>query len=104
MITSARQGYGERMVNSMNPNLKFVEPRAPLTDEAAARRLLAIILRSDIDVGQYTYTGITNSAFTREGGTIAEYSAGIAYGTEHHWFEVERSGTRIVLFQAGRDL
>ena len=92
------------MVDSMNPAIRFVEPRAPLSPEEAARKLLQIILRADIDVGQFTYTGITNSAFTREGGTIAEYSAGIAYGTEHHWFKVDRSGTRIVLFQAGRDL
>jgi hypothetical protein len=84
--------------------MRFTENRNDLSPEAAARKLLQIILRADIDVGQYTYTGITNTAFTREGGTIAEYSAGIDYGTEHHWFKVDRSGTRIVLFQAGRDL
>ena len=75
-----------------------------LSPEAAARKLLQIILRADIDIGQFTYTGITNSAFTCEGGTIAEYIAGIDYGAAYSWFEVERSGTRIVLLQDGRDL
>jgi hypothetical protein len=84
--------------------MKFTENRNDLSPEAAARKLLQIILRADIDVGQFTYTGVTNSAFTREGGTIAEYSAGIAYGTAQGWFEVDRSGTRIVLLQDGREL
>jgi hypothetical protein len=62
------------MVDSMNPAMKFVEPRSTLSPEAAARKLLQIILRADVDVGQFTYAGITNSAFTRGGSTIAEYS------------------------------
>ena len=84
--------------------MNLTENRTALSPEAATRKLLQIILRADIDVGQFTHTGITNSAFTREGGTIAESSAGIAFGTEHPWFKVDRSGTRLVLFQAGRDL
>ena len=84
--------------------MQFLENRTGLTPEAAARSLLEIILRADIDVGQFTYTGTINSAFTREGGTIAEYSAGIEYGTAYSWFEVDRSGTRIVLLQDGRYL
>jgi hypothetical protein len=84
--------------------MKFTENRTALSPEAAARKLLQIILRDGIAAGEFTYTGITNSRFTREGGTLAEYSAGIMYGTVHRWFEVERSGTRIVLLQDGRDL
>jgi hypothetical protein len=92
------------MVESLNPRATFVAPRTGLSAESAARRLLQIIQRTDIDVGQYAYTGATNSIFTREGGTVAEYAAGVAYGTERGWFVIDRSGTRIVLLQAGRDL
>lgn len=75
----------------------FVNNRPYAKPENAARKLLEIVLRTDIDVGQYTYTGITNLAFMREGGNAAEYGNGTAYASAHGWFEVDRSGTRIYL-------
>jgi hypothetical protein len=83
--------------------MSFVNERPFAKPEAAAQKLLEIILRADIDVGQYTYTGITNSTFTREGGNVVEYSNGIAYAVTQRWFEVDRSGTRIFLLRAGID-
>jgi hypothetical protein len=35
------------------------------------------------------------------GGSIAEYSAGRKYAVAQGWFEIDSSGTRIVLLQAG---
>jgi len=72
--------------------------------EAAARKLLEIVLSNDIDVGQHAYTGATNTAFLRAGGSVAEYAAGRDYAVAQGWFEIDRSGTRIILLQAGADL
>jgi hypothetical protein len=55
--------------------MKFHEDRPFADPEAAARKLIEIILAKDIDVGQYAYTGATNSAFVEAGGGVAEYSA-----------------------------
>jgi hypothetical protein len=84
--------------------MKLTAERPFARPEAAARKLLEIVLSNDIDVGQHTYTGITNTAFTRAGGSVAEYAAGRDYAIAHGWFEVDRSGTRIILLQAGADL
>jgi hypothetical protein len=59
------------------------------------------VLSKDIDVGQYTYTSVTNTAFLQAGGNVAEYLAGRDYGIAQGWFKIDTSGTRIVLLQAG---
>jgi hypothetical protein len=77
----------------------------PFADPAvAARKLLEIVRAKEIAVGQYTYTGVTNSAFVAAGGSVEEYSAGRKYATAQRWFEIDSSGTRIVLLQAGAAL
>jgi hypothetical protein len=76
---------------------EFVEKRPYADPEAAARKLLEIVLAKDIDVGQYAYTGATNTAFMEAGGSVAEYTAGRDYAIANRWFEIDRSGTRIVL-------
>jgi hypothetical protein len=84
--------------------MKFHEERPFAKPEAAARKLLEIVLAKDIDVGQYTYTGVTNSTFLQAGGDVAEYVAGRDYAVAQGWFEVDQSGTRVILLQAGADL
>ncbi len=84
--------------------MKFVGDRAFADPEAAARKLLAIILARDIDVGQFAYTGDVNLAFLQEGGSVAEYAAGRDFAIERRWFEIDPSGSRIILLQAGADL
>jgi hypothetical protein len=85
--------------------MKFIEKRPYADPEAAARKLLEIVLAAkDIGVGRYTYTGVTNTAFMQAGGSVAEYIAGRDYAAAQGWFEIDRSGTRIVLLQAGADL
>jgi hypothetical protein len=84
--------------------MKLTEERPFAKPEAAARKLLEIVLSDDIDVGQYSYTGVTNTAFTRAGGSVAEYAAGRDYAIAQGWFEIDRSGSRIILLQAGADL
>jgi len=47
-------------------------------------------------IGQpHAYTGTVNSAFTRDGCSVAEYGAGIEFGVAQGWFEIDSSGTRI---------
>ncbi len=76
--------------------MKFVESRPFADPDAAARKLLDIVRTSIAESGfAWAYTGATNTAFTRAGGSVPEYSAGIAFATKMQWFRVERSGTRI---------
>jgi hypothetical protein len=84
--------------------MKLHQDRPFANPEAAARKLLEIVLSSDIDVGQYAYTGATNTAFLQAGGSVAEYIAGREFAIAQGWFEIDRSGSRVVLLQAGADL
>jgi hypothetical protein len=65
---------------------------------------LEIVRAKEIALGQYTYTGVTNSAFVAAGGSIEAYSAGRKYAIAQRWFEIDSSGTRIILLQAGAAL
>jgi hypothetical protein len=84
--------------------MRYVTARPFATPEAAARKLLEIVLAKDIDVGQYAYTGATNSAFLQAGGDVTEYIAGRDFAVAQGWFEIDRSGTRVILLRAGADL
>jgi hypothetical protein len=58
-----------------------IHHRPPYAEPKAAARLLLDIVRGSIVESDlpYAYTGATNSMFTRAGGSVAEYSAGIAH-------------------------
>lgn len=84
--------------------MKLTTDRPFAKPEVAARKLLEIVLSNDVDVDQFTYTGVTNTAFLRAGGSVAEYVAGRTYAVAQGWFRIDRSGTRIILLQAGADL
>jgi hypothetical protein len=43
------------------------------------------------------YAGVTNAQFTREGGTIAEYKAGVEYGIAQGWFSMDGGGRFTIL-------
>jgi hypothetical protein len=66
--------------------MKYVTDRPFANPEAAARKLLEIVLAKDIDVGQHA--GVTNTAFLQAGGDVAEYLAGRDFGIAQGWFEV----------------
>jgi hypothetical protein len=84
--------------------MKYVTDRPFATPEAAARKLLDVVLAKDIDVGQHAYTGATNTAFLQAGGDVGEYIAGRDFAVALGWLEVDRSDTRIILLQPGADL
>ena len=86
--------------------MKFVrDSDRPLSNpDAAARKLLDIVRASIAESGlRYAYTGATNTAFTDAGGSVAEYLTGMKHGRTQKWFEVDRSGTRIVLLADGAE-
>jgi hypothetical protein len=84
--------------------IKLTADRPFATPEAAARKLVEIVLSNKIDVGQHTYTGVTNITFTRAGGTVAEHAAGRDYAIAHGGFDIDSSGTRIMLKQVGAEI
>jgi hypothetical protein len=83
---------------------KFVGDRPFADPEVAARKMLDIVRASITESGfPHAYTGVTNMAFLIEAGNTAEYTAGIKYAAAQKWFEVDRSGTRIVLLPDGAE-
>ena len=84
--------------------MKFVTDRPFADPEAAARKLLDIVRASIAASGlPHAYTGVTNILFLRAGGTLDDYAAGRAFATAQKWFEIDRSGTRIVLLPDGAE-
>lgn len=76
--------------------MKFVESRPYANPADAARKLLELAIELRCPQG-WAYTGVTNMAFLRAGGTVDEYGAARAYGTSQGWFEIDESGTRIMI-------
>ena len=83
--------------------MKFREHRPFATPEAAARKLLELVLSKDIDVGQFAYVGATNDAFLQSGGSVAEYGAGRDFAVAQGWIAIDPSGSRFILLQPGAD-
>jgi hypothetical protein len=74
-----------------------------MNPEAAARKLLALVLQQDIDVGQFTNIGTINRAFLDAGGSVLEYVAGCGCAIDSQWFKIDPSGSRIILLDAGAE-
>jgi hypothetical protein len=84
--------------------MKFIEPRPFADPNTAARKLLDIARGSIADSGlRHAYTGATNTAFTDAGGSVAEYLVGMKHAAAQSWFEVDSSGTRIILLPDGAE-
>jgi hypothetical protein len=83
--------------------MKFVQDRPFANPEAAARKLLELVLQQDIDVGQFTSIGKINRAFLDAGGSVLEYVAGCDCAIDSQWFKIDPSGSRIILLDAGAE-
>ena len=84
--------------------MKFKDERPYAEPEIAARKLLDLVRASIAESGQpHAYTGSVNSAFLKDGGSVDEYIAGRKYATDRKWFEIDRSGTRIMLLPDGAE-
>jgi hypothetical protein len=83
--------------------IKFVQDRPFADSEAAARKLLELVLQQDIDVGQFTSIGKINRAFLDAGGSVLEYVAGCDCAIDSQWFKIDPSGSRIILLDPGAE-
>ena len=83
-------------------HMKLTAERPFAKPEAGARKLLEIVRSANIEVGQHAYTGAVLTAFLRAGGNMSEYSAGRNFAVARGWFEIDWSGSRIILKQGGR--
>jgi hypothetical protein len=84
--------------------MKFVEDRPFADPEAAARKLVDLVRASIADSGlPHAYPGVTNSLFLRAGGRLDDYTAGCVFAAAQRWFEIDKSGTRIVLLPDGAE-
>lgn len=76
--------------------MKFAADHPYASPEVAAKKLLELMKEEMARRNRpHAYTGTINTAFTNAGGTIAEYSAGMAYGIEQGMFERHASGTQV---------
>jgi hypothetical protein len=83
--------------------MKFVRDRPFGNPEAAARKLLQLVLQQDIDVGQFASIGAINRAFLGAGGSELEYVAGCGCAIENQWIKIDSSGSRIILLDTGAE-
>jgi hypothetical protein len=82
--------------------MKFVESKTALTAGAAASKIAGLIEAEMAATGYpHAYTGALNNAFTRAGGSLAEYRAGRDHGIAEGLFTVDDSGSRIKLGRHG---
>ena len=84
--------------------MKFTADRPFANPEAAARKLLDFV-RASIAESRlpHAYTGAVNSAFLKVGGSVGEYTAGRNYAAAQKWFEIDSSGSRIILLPDGAE-
>ena len=78
----------------------------PFADpEKAARKLLEIANETEaIQDGRIHIETINGPFLFRDGGSPAEYAAGLAYAIEKGWLWKHESGTYVKFTQAGADL
>jgi hypothetical protein len=101
--TTSSQELDPSRTSHSTDAMKFVQDRPFANPEAAARKLLALVLQQDIDVRQVTNTGTINRAFLEAGGSVLEYVAGCECAIDSQWFKIDPSGSRIILLDAGAE-
>jgi hypothetical protein len=84
--------------------MKFTESRPFADPEAAARRLVEIANTIEPVQDGRLHTEKINLPFLRDGGSRAEYSAGLKRAIELGWLWMHESGTYVKFTPAGADL
>ena len=84
---------------------KFITDRPYADPEKAARRILEIANTVEVvQDGRIHIEKINGPFLYREGGTPAEYKAGLDLAITRGWLELHESGTYVKFTQAGADL
>jgi hypothetical protein len=84
--------------------MKYVGPRPFADPAAAARKLLEIANATEPVQDGRIHIEKINAPFLREGGTPAEYGAGVNYALDQGWLWKHESGTYVKFTPAGADL
>jgi hypothetical protein len=85
--------------------MKYAADRAYADPEKAARRILEIANSVEaIQDGRIHVEKINGPFLFRDGGSPAEYGAGMKLAIERGWLEMHRSGTFVKFTPAGAEL
>jgi hypothetical protein len=85
--------------------MKFVDSRPYADPEAAARKLLEIANATEaVQDGRIHVEKINGPFLYREGGSPAEYGAGLKLAIDRGWLWMHESGTYVKFTQAGAEL
>jgi len=85
--------------------VKYATSRPFADPEAAARKLLEIANETEaVQDGRIHIENINGPFLFRDGGSPAEYGAGLAYAIEKGWLWRHESGTYVKFTQASADL
>ena len=85
--------------------MKYTADRPLANPEKAARKLMEIASTIEpIQDGRIHIEKINGPFLFSEGGSPAEYGAGLALAIELGWLELHESGTYVKFTQAGADL
>jgi hypothetical protein len=85
--------------------MKLTADRPWSDPERAARKILEIAYSTEaVQDGRIHIEKINGPFLYQEGGTPAEYRAGLDLAIAHGWLEIHESGTYVRFTQAGADL
>jgi hypothetical protein len=84
--------------------MKYVAPRPFADPEVAARKLLEIANATEAVQDGRIFIERINAPFLKEGGTPAEYGAGLNYAILQGWLWKHESGTYVKFTRAGAEL
>jgi hypothetical protein len=85
--------------------MKFVNQRRYADPEVTARKLIEIANATEaVQDGRIHIEKINGPFLFKEGGTPAEYSAGLKFAIDQGWLLKHESGTYVKFAQAGADL
>ena len=85
--------------------MKFTEDRPYADPEKAARKLIEIANATEaVQDGRIHIEKVNGPFLYREGGTPAEYKAGLDLAIARGWLELHESGTYVKFTQAGAEL
>jgi hypothetical protein len=85
--------------------MKFVNQRRYADPEVTARKLIEIANATEaVQDGRIHIEKINGPFLFKEGGTPAEYSAGLKFAIDQGWLLKHESGTYVKFTQAGADL
>jgi hypothetical protein len=85
--------------------MKYINDRPYADPVKAARKLMEIPNETEaVQDGRIHIEKINGPFLFRDGGSPAEYGAGLAYAIEKNWLWKHESGTYVKFTQAGADL